>query len=74
MTGGEKGVRNGTEFLYAKGQARGVKQKKSRKESDKAILASVMKEMAEPRFAESSRKEEEAAHGVRGYDSSKNTE
>jgi len=36
-----------------------VKQKKSKKEIDKAILASVTKEMAEPRVAESARQEEE---------------
>jgi hypothetical protein len=39
--------------------------KKSKKESDKALLASITKEMAQPRFAESARKEEDANnHGT----------
>jgi hypothetical protein len=38
-----------------------VKRKKSKKELDKAALAAVAKEMGQPRFAESARREEEAA-------------
>jgi hypothetical protein len=38
-----------------------VKHKKSKKQRDAATLASVTKEMAGPRFAESARKEDEAA-------------
>jgi hypothetical protein len=46
-----------------------VKHKKSKKQRDKATLASVTKEMAEPRFAESARKEEEeASHRVMKHD------
>jgi len=37
------------------------KPKKSNKRKDKATLASVIKEMARPRFAESCRQEEEEA-------------
>jgi hypothetical protein len=36
-----------------------VRHKKSKKQRDKATLASVTKEMAGPRFAESARKAEE---------------
>jgi hypothetical protein len=64
-------VRKRTEFLYAKGQAIGVKQKKSKKQRDQETLASVTKEMAAPRFVESGRKEEEANHHVRARDPSK---
>jgi hypothetical protein len=39
-----------------------VKLKKLKKVKDKAILTSVAKEMAQPRFAESCRKEEEEAN------------
>jgi hypothetical protein len=39
-----------------------MKLKKLKKRKDKAILASVTKEMAQPRFAESCRKEEEEAN------------
>jgi len=39
-----------------------TKKKKSKKESARATLASVTKEMAQPRFAESARKEEDANH------------
>jgi hypothetical protein len=35
---------------------------KSKKQKDKETLTSVMKEMAQPRFAESARKEEENAN------------
>ena len=45
-----------------------VKHKESKKQRDKATLASVTKEMAWPRFAESARKEEEANHGVMKHD------
>jgi len=45
-----------------------VKHKKSKKQQDKATLASVTKEMAEPRFAESARQEEEANHRVMKHD------
>jgi hypothetical protein len=42
-----------------------VKHKKSKKQRDKATVASVTKEMAGPRFAGSARRqEEEANHGV----------
>jgi hypothetical protein len=37
-----------------------TKKKKSKSESARATLASVTKEMAQPRFAESARKEEDA--------------
>ncbi len=39
-----------------------MKLKKSTKKKEKATLASVTKEMAQPRFAESCRKEEEEAN------------
>jgi hypothetical protein len=39
-----------------------TKKRKSEKESDRAILASVKKEMARPRFPESAREEEEQAN------------
>ena len=46
-----------------------MKLKKSKKQKDKATLARVAKEMAQPRFAESCRKEEEEAnHRVRKHD------
>jgi L-fucose isomerase-like protein len=46
-----------------------VKDKKSKKQRDKATLASVTKEMAGPRMAESARKKEEGAnHGVMTHD------
>jgi hypothetical protein len=46
-----------------------VKHKKSKKQRDKATLASVTKEMAAPRFAESARKEEEELnHRVMKHD------
>jgi len=64
-------VRNGTEFLDGKGHAVGVKHKKSKKQRDQETLASVTKEMAEPRFAESGRKEEVANHHARVHDPSK---
>ena len=38
-----------------------MKRKKSKKELDKAALAAVAKEMEQPRFAESARREVEAA-------------
>jgi len=41
-----------------------TKKRKSEKDSGRATLASVMKEMARPRFAESAREEEEANHRV----------
>jgi hypothetical protein len=50
-----------TEFLFAGYQDKIVKPKKSKKELDKAALAAVAKEMEQPRFAESARREEEAA-------------
>jgi hypothetical protein len=40
------------------------KKKRSKKESARTTLASVTKEMAQPRFAESARKEEEENHHV----------
>lgn len=40
------------------------KNKKSKNESARATLASVTKEMAQPRFAGSARKEEDANHHV----------
>jgi hypothetical protein len=39
-----------------------MKLKKLKKQKDKATFASVTKEMAQPRFAESARKEEEEAN------------
>ena len=42
-----------------------MKHVKSKKQKDKETLTSVLKEMAQPRFAESARKEEEVA-GHRG--------
>jgi hypothetical protein len=46
-----------------------MKLKKLKKQKDKATLASVMKEMARPRFADSCRKEEEEAnHRVTKHD------
>jgi len=39
-----------------------VKLKKARKNKDKATFGRVVKEMAQPRFAESCRKEEEEAN------------
>jgi hypothetical protein len=46
-----------------------VKHKKSKKQTDKATLASVTKEMAGPRFAESVRKaKKEANHGLIKHD------
>ena len=39
-----------------------MKHVKSKKQKDKETLASVLKEMAQPRFAESARKEEEDAN------------
>jgi hypothetical protein len=47
-----------------------MKRKKSNKHRDKATLASVVKEMALPRIAESVRKEEEKARGARRSDPS----
>ncbi|MFZ0787719.1 MAG: hypothetical protein WBP92_14905 [Candidatus Acidiferrales bacterium] len=41
--------------------------KKSRKKFPRATLASITKEMAQPRFAESARKEEEANHHVAAH-------
>jgi hypothetical protein len=41
-----------------------MKRKKSKKQKDKATLAKVTREMAQPRFAESARNEEEANHRV----------
>ncbi len=41
-----------------------VKKKKSRKIFTRVTLASITKEMAQPRFAESARKEEDANHHV----------
>jgi len=38
--------------------------KKAKKESPRGTLASVTKEMAQPRFAESARREEETNHHV----------
>jgi hypothetical protein len=38
-----------------------MKRKKSKKELDKAALAAVAKEMEQPRFVESARREVEAA-------------
>jgi hypothetical protein len=46
-----------------------VKHKKSKRQRDKATLASITKEMAAPRFAESARKEEEELnHRVMKHD------
>jgi len=39
-----------------------TKKKKSKMQKDKDMVASVLKEMARPRFAESAREEEEAIH------------
>ena len=47
------------------------KKKKSKKETARATLANVMKEMAQPRFAESARKEEEANHPMQRTDARK---
>lgn len=44
-----------------------TKKKKSKKESAKATLASVTKEMAQPRFAESARKQEDANRHVTAH-------
>jgi hypothetical protein len=44
-----------------------TKKKKSKKESARATLASVTKEMAQPRFAESARKQEDANHHVTAH-------
>jgi hypothetical protein len=41
-----------------------TKKRKSRRASPKVTLASITKEMAQPRFAESARKEEDANHHV----------
>jgi hypothetical protein len=41
-----------------------TKRKKSRKETPRVTLASITKEMAQPRFAESAREEENANHHV----------
>lgn len=47
-----------------------AKKKKSKKQSARATLASVTKEMARPRFPESARKEEEEAnHRLAKHDS-----
>jgi hypothetical protein len=46
-----------------------MKLRKSKRQKDKATLAHVVKEMAQPRFAESCRKEEEEAnHRVTKHD------
>ena len=42
-----------------------TKKNKSKKETARATLANVTKEMAQPRFAESARKEEEEANHER---------
>jgi hypothetical protein len=48
---------------------------KSKKRKDKETLTSVLKEMAQPRFAESARKEEEdAKHEVTGHTSDQDSE
>jgi hypothetical protein len=55
------GVLKETESLLAGCQHQSMKRKRSNKERDKAALAAVTKEMEQPRFAESARREEEAA-------------
>jgi hypothetical protein len=68
-SGGRQSVLNRTTLLHATCHHRSVKHKKSKKQRDKATLASVTKEMAGPRFAKSTRKkEEEADHGVMRHD------
>ena len=54
---GRHSVLNGTVLLRDTCQPMRVKDKKSKKQRVKAALASVTKEMAEPRFAESARGE-----------------
>jgi hypothetical protein len=58
----EQSVLNRTASLRVKRHDMAVKHKKSKKQEDKATLASITKEMARPRFAESARKEEEEAN------------
>jgi hypothetical protein len=51
-----------------------TKKKKSKEQRNRKTLASVTKEMARPRFAESARKEEEEVnHRVAKHDSFLNT-
>jgi predicted nucleic acid-binding Zn-ribbon protein len=50
-----------TESLRAGCDDCGVKRKKSKTQQDRDALAAVTKEMAQPRFAESARRDEEAA-------------
>ena len=62
-------VLNGTALLHAGCHRMSVKPRKSKKQRDKATLASVAKEMAGPRLAESVRKtEQEANHGATKHD------
>jgi len=63
-----RSVLNGAALLPARCHHIRVKHKKSKKQRDKATLASVTKEMAEPRFAESAREEEEANHRAMKHD------
>jgi len=72
--GGGQSVLKGAVLAAAGCQATGVKNKKSKKERDKATLARITKEMAEPRFAESTREEAAGIAGVRERGSRKHPE
>jgi hypothetical protein len=54
-------VRKETESLLAGCDDGFVKRKKSKKQRDQAAIAAVTREMAQPRFAVSARRDEEAA-------------
>jgi hypothetical protein len=56
-------VPNGTSLFRAWSYHERVPDKKSKKESDKATLASIKKEMAEPRIALSARMEDVVSAG-----------
>ena len=61
--------------FHARPMIRGMKHIKSRKQKDKETLTSIFKEMAQPRFAESARKEEEGAdHKVTKHTNKQNSE
>ena len=58
---GRADVLKETESLLAGCQHQSMKRKRSKKERDKAALTAVTKEMEQPSFAESARREEAAA-------------
>jgi hypothetical protein len=54
-------VRKETESLLAGCDDTSVKRKKSKTQQDRDAIAAVAKEMAQPRFAQSARRDEKAA-------------